>query len=168
MSFDQKLDFSWHMKILGHFQNLANLGNFSNFFGNIFLYAKNRHTYRFLWKKLQKWVCYLIKSKEIVCGQPLWRWLYIQETATAVVCWGGKSNSQGWVFTTRIIAWTLLNLYVWSLSRRRNRSKFAVGSTGWKNSRKLKVHQNFGNLYLCSHNLELLMPLFRLDYDIKI
>ena len=51
MSFDQKLDFSWHMTILGHFQNSANLGNFSIFFGNIFLYVKNRHTYLFFMKK---------------------------------------------------------------------------------------------------------------------
>ena len=53
MSFDQKMDFSWPMPILGLFQNLAVLGNISKKFGNIFLYVKNRHIYRILGKKLQ-------------------------------------------------------------------------------------------------------------------
>ena len=35
------MDFSWHNQILALFQNSAILGNFSKFFGNIFLYVKN-------------------------------------------------------------------------------------------------------------------------------
>ena len=50
MSFDQKMDFSWPMPILGLFQNLDTMGNISIFWGNIFLYVKNRHTYQILWK----------------------------------------------------------------------------------------------------------------------
>ena len=91
MSFDQKLDFSWHMTILGHFQNPANLGNFSIFWGNIFLYVKNRHTNLFSSKKLKKWVCYLIKTKKIVCGQDLWRWLYL---------WTANENMLGSLYST--------------------------------------------------------------------
>ena len=52
-SYDQKMDFSWSIKVLGHFQNLATLGNFSKNFGNNFLYIKNGHTYQFSCKKLQ-------------------------------------------------------------------------------------------------------------------
>ena len=33
--------------ILGYFQKSATLGNFSNFFGNIFEHDKNGHTYQF-------------------------------------------------------------------------------------------------------------------------
>ena len=45
MSFDQKMDFSWPMAILGLFQNLATLGKISKKIGNIFLYVKNEYTY---------------------------------------------------------------------------------------------------------------------------
>ena len=48
MSFDLKMDFSWPKAILGLFQNLNTNGNISNFLGNIVLFVKNRHTYRFL------------------------------------------------------------------------------------------------------------------------
>ena len=62
ISFDKKMEFSSFFKILGHFKISANLGNFSKFFGYIFLYDKNGHTYQFIWKKLQNWVFYWIKS----------------------------------------------------------------------------------------------------------
>ena len=53
MSFDQIMDFSWHIENLGHFLKSATLANFSIFFGNIFLYDKNGHTYQFSCKNLK-------------------------------------------------------------------------------------------------------------------
>ena len=44
ISFDKKMEFFSFFEVLGHFQNSATLGNFSNFFGNIFLYDKIGHT----------------------------------------------------------------------------------------------------------------------------
>ena len=35
------------VKVLGHFTNLAKLEIFLDFFGNFFLYLKNRHAYQF-------------------------------------------------------------------------------------------------------------------------
>ena len=40
MSYDQKMDFSWAIKVSGHFQNFATLGNFSKLFGNFFCISK--------------------------------------------------------------------------------------------------------------------------------
>ena len=40
MSFDQKMDFSWHITILGHFLNSATLGNFSIFSEIFFCMSK--------------------------------------------------------------------------------------------------------------------------------
>ena len=53
ISFDKKMDFSWHIEILGHFLISVTLDNFSFFFENIFLYDKNGHTYQFSCKNLK-------------------------------------------------------------------------------------------------------------------
>ena len=51
------------MKILGHFQNLGNLGNFSIFLGIYFCMSKiDIHTD--FYEKRFKIECYLIKSKK--------------------------------------------------------------------------------------------------------
>ena len=53
ISFDKKMDFSWHIEILGHFLISVTLDKFSFFFENIFLYDKNGHTYQFSCKNLK-------------------------------------------------------------------------------------------------------------------
>ena len=56
MSYDQKMDFSCSIEFLGHFQSLAKLLIFLDFFGTFFLYLKNRLAYQFAGENLQNWI----------------------------------------------------------------------------------------------------------------
>ena len=50
------MDFPCSIEVLGHFQSLAKLWIFSEFFWTIFLYLKSRHAYQFAGENLQNWI----------------------------------------------------------------------------------------------------------------